>query len=209
MVGEVTERLYGVSIIRKNSSGTDPWISSSTYVYRQEQNSNCTALNGGQIVGTVKLTPLGDEELEDLYDLWFDSDIWPAGEFFKTHKTLEDLEEALEKKDFAAFHADLDGGVRLFGVVVLTGDFPHVDVHASGDEELKPEQGAATLSAILKWAFKNTEHGSYYKYLDAEPGPIHEKFAEWGFAPVENEDALDLGWSLYAIEKDKFSGSLA
>jgi hypothetical protein len=126
-------------------------------------------------------------DVEDLYDLWVDRDLWPSGEFFSSISDLVELEAAVEKGDVALFKVSVDSSQTLYGFVVKNGTV-HVDVFAEAGEELTPEAGAATLTALVSWAFENTASEDITKYLDPEAGPIHDQFELWGFERIEPEE---------------------
>lgn len=138
-------------------------------------------------VSTVSLESMTEYDLEDLYDLWVDHDLWPSGEFFSSISDLVELEAAVEKGDVTLFKVSVDASQTLYGFVVKNGTV-HVDIFAEAGEELTPEAGAATLTALVSWAFENTASEDITKYLDPESGPIHDQFELWGFERIEPEE---------------------
>jgi len=138
-------------------------------------------------VSTVSLESMTEYDVEDLYDLWVDHDLWPSGEFFSSISDLVELEAAVEKGDVTLFKVSVDASQTLYGFVVKNGTV-HVDIFAEAGAELTPEAGAATLTALVAWAFENTASEDITKYLDPEAGPIHDQFELWGFERIEPEE---------------------
>ena len=159
-------------------------------------------------MSSVALKIMEKEQLEDLYDHWFDFDIWPAGKFFLENRTLEDIEQAHEDGVLSAFEVQTEDGAKLFAILI-NDDHPHVDLHSASGEEVTIEQGRSTLDALLTWANDNTEIKKLHKYLDAEPAPIHAQFAAWGFEQIDDEEAEDAGWQIFSIDRSLFSNSLS
>ena len=185
-------------------------------------------------MSTVSLENMTEYDVEDLYDLWVDHDLWPSGEFFSSISDLVELEAAGEKGDVSLFKVNVDSS-NLYGFVVKSGTV-HVDIFAEAGEELTPQTGAATLSALVAWAFENTDAEELTKYLDPEVGPIHDQFEAWGFernepeeeAPAEaaeeaegdeakdkwrfdieegDVEEIERAWVPYVLKKGAFSGN--
>lgn len=177
---------------------------------------------------------MNENDVEDLYDLWVENDVWPSGDFFAAITTLEGLEDAIGEDSMAAFKVSVGESRALFAVVVKAEPV-HVDLFASDGEELTPDVGAATLGALVDWAFSNTKAKNVIKFLDRETGPIHDQFQAWGFTTnaaaepevlpsleaevgAEEAEASDeepepetgsREWVGYELAKDAFKGSFA
>ena len=135
-------------------------------------------------VSTVTLETMTEYDVEDLYDLWIDKDLWPAGDYFAAIPDLTALEDAIERKEIQLFKVVSGDGETLFGIVV-NADPVHVDLFAALGDELTPEMGAATLTALIDWTFENTEATEILKYLDSQMSVIHNTFTGWGFTAVD------------------------
>ncbi len=161
-------------------------------------------------MGATKLKAMSAEELEEMYDHFFENTLWPGGSFFHSMiHSAEDLASAMEEGVFHAFRSESGD---LFGLIVTHGDVPaHLDIiPVSTEEELSPEKGKPMLEALLAWGFEHTESDTFHKYLDHEAGPVLEKFQEWGFSAVESDECGDgEPWLVYAMNKDAFTGQLS
>lgn len=135
-------------------------------------------------MSTVTLETMTEYDVEDLYDLWIDKDLWPAGDYFAAIPDLTALEDAIERKEIQLFKVVSGDGETLFGIVV-NADPVHVDLFAALGDELTPEMGAATLTALIDWTFKNTDATEILKYLDSQMSVIHNTFTGWGFTAVD------------------------
>ena len=135
-------------------------------------------------MSTVTLETMTEYDVEDLYDLWIDKDLWPAGDYFAAIPDLTALEDAIERKEIQLFKVVSGDGETLFGIVV-NADPVHVDLFAALGDELTPEMGAATLTALIDWTFENTEATEILKYLDSQMSVIHNTFTGWGFTAIE------------------------
>ncbi len=160
-------------------------------------------------MAATTLKAMAPEDLEGMYDHFFDNMVWPGGTFFHSMvHSAEDLAGAMEE---GVFHAFLSESGDLYGLIVTHADVPaHLDIiPLSTEEELTPEKGKPMLEALLTWGFENTPSDSFHKYLDHDAGPILEKFQEWGFNAIESEEQGDgEPWQVLAIEKGAFSGNL-
>jgi len=160
-------------------------------------------------MAAMTLKAMTAEELEGMYDHFFDNEVWPGGTFFHSMvHSAEDLTGAMEE---GVFHAFLSESGDLYGILVTHADVPaHVDIiPQSTAEELTPEKGKPMLEALLAWGFENTSSDAFHKYLDHEAGPILEQFQAWGFSPIESDERGDgEPWKVVAIEKGGFGGSL-
>ena len=135
-------------------------------------------------MSTVTLETMTEYDVEDLYDLWIDKDLWPAGDYFAAIPDLTALEDAIERKEIQLFKVTSNEGETLFGIVV-NSDPVHVDLFAALGDELTPEMGAATLTALIEWTFENTEATEILKYLDSQMSVIHNTFTGWGFTAID------------------------
>ena len=115
-------------------------------------------------MSNVTLKSMNENDVEDLYDLWVENDVWPSGDFFAAITTLEGLEDAIGEDSMAAFKVSVGESRALFAVVVKEEPV-HIDLFASDGEELTPDVGAATLGALVDWAFSNTKAKNVIKFL--------------------------------------------